>query len=58
MGNLLMLFGKPRVEKEQKEEELSFIEIMQKNKEKEERLKKERVKNNKDVTQSYRLRKR
>ena len=58
MGNILMLFGKPRVEKEQKEEELSFIEIMQKNKEKEERLKKERVKNNKDVTQSYRLRKR
>lgn len=39
----------------QPQTETDFAEIMKRNKEKEERLKKERAKNNQSVTRSYRL---
>lgn len=41
--------------KDKKKEEFSFDEIMKQNKEKQEKLAKERAKNNSSVTRSYRL---
>lgn len=61
-GDKVVSLSKKREEKQQQpetvtqpQEEANFAEIMRRNKENEERLKKERAKNNKSVTRSYRL---
>jgi len=57
--NVTSLFGrKPKKKKEEKkEEEMSFAEIVKKNAETKERERLERIKANKGVIRSYRLKK-
>lgn len=45
----------PKEVPKEEEEELTFEEIMKRNKENEERLKKERLTNNKSTLRSYRI---
>ena len=54
--NVVSLFDANRPKKEEKkDEELSFVEIMKRNAENHERMKKDRNKANKGVIRSYRL---
>jgi hypothetical protein len=58
MGEVINMFDKKtKVKKESEEIETFFEEIMRKNAENKERIKKERSKHNKGVTKSHRLKK-
>ena len=53
----LVIVDKEKEEQTAPDEELSLEEIIKQNKENEERVKEDRVKSNKSVTRSYRLKK-